>query len=245
VRVVQGQHRVASQPPEWVVDDELIRCPYLRDQTARLPLRLPARPLTRQEVSERLAAGDRRQGFLLYRPRCPTCRACEAIRIEAASFAPDRTQRRVVRRGDEAITTEIGRPQCTREKVALYNRHKIERGLLVGNELIDAVGYEQFLVETCADTIELSYRQHGRLIGVAVADRAADALSALYCFFDPDYERWSPGTYSILKQLALCRAWGLRYLYLGLYVAACAAMAYKARFLPHERLIDGTWRRFE
>ena len=42
-----------------------------------------------------------------------------------------------------------------------------------------------------------------------------------------------------------CRAWGLRYLYLGLYVADCRHLAYKARFLPHERLIQGEWRRFD
>ena len=34
-----------------------------------------------------------------------------------------------------------------------------ERGLRIGTERIDAAGYEQFLVETCADTLEISYRQ--------------------------------------------------------------------------------------
>ena len=47
---------------------------------------------------------------------------------------------------------------------------------------------------------------------------------------------------TVLKQLELCRQLDLRYLYLGLYIAACAPMAYKARFIPHERLVDGTWR---
>ena len=32
---------------------------------------------------------------------------------------------------------------------------------------------------------------------------------------------------------------------LGLFVEGCEAMAYKARFLPHERLVDGEWRVFE
>ena len=125
--------------------------------------------------------------------------------------------------------------------MALYNAHKIERGLLISDGLIDAAGYEQFLVESCADTIELRYRLDGRLIGVAIADRAADALSAVYCFYDPDHAALSLGTYSILKQLALCRTWGLRYLYLGLYVGGCHAMRYKARYLPHERLVGGVW----
>lgn len=245
MNLMRGYPRLPGNPPEWLVADEPMRCPYLPRQTARLPLRLPARPLRRDEFAQRLEAGDRRQGVLLYRPSCPTCRACEAIRIEVETFAASKTQRRTFRRGESEIQTTVARPTPTAEKVTLYNRHKIERALLVGNELVDATSYEQFLVETCADTIELTYRCAGQLVGVAIADRATDALSAVYCFYDPAYARLSLGTYSILKHIALCRAWGLRYLYLGLYVAECASMKYKAHFLPHERRIGGVWQRFE
>jgi leucyl-tRNA---protein transferase len=236
--------RLPGTPPEWLVSDVLTPCPYLPLQTARLPLRLPVRPLQHDECAERLAAGDRRQGLLLYRPNCPMCRACEAIRIDVEAFEPSKTQRRVFRRGERALETYVGRPTLTAEKVRLYNQHKVERDLLIGNELVDAAGYDQFLVETCTDTIELTYRCAGQLVGVAIADRANNALSAVYCFYDPAQGRLSPGTYSILKQIALCRAWGLRYLYLGLYVADCKAMRYKVLFRPHERLIDGAWQRF-
>jgi len=237
--------RLTTDPPEWLVYDEPSACVYLPGQTARLPLRMPARMLNARDLATRLAAGDRRQGVLLYRPSCPTCRACEAIRIDVATFSPDRTQKRVFRRGETLIQTDVQRPRVSAEKVRLYNRHKAERQLLVGADLLDGPEYEQFLVDTCANTFELTYRVDGALIGVAVADRAADALSAVYCFFDPDHARLSPGTYSILKQIELCRTWGLRYLYLGLYVGACRALSYKARFLPHERLIGGEWRRVD
>jgi arginyl-tRNA--protein-N-Asp/Glu arginylyltransferase len=238
------RHGLVGEPPEWIVYDAPVRCPYLPGETARLPLRLPARRLRPHEFAQRLRAGDRRQGLLLYRPSCPTCRACEAIRIDVSAFTPDKTQRRIFRRGEVALRSSIGRPSLTPEKVALYNRHKRERGLLIGDGLIDADGYERFLIDTCTDTIELTYRCEDRLVGVAIADRAADALSAVYSFYDSSYARLSPGTYSILKQIALCRDWGLRHLYLGLYVADCRAMRYKARYLPHERLIAGRWRRF-
>ncbi|HVN85972.1 MAG TPA: arginyltransferase [Candidatus Binatia bacterium] len=244
MRPLNKPRTIAGDPPEWIVHDEPIPCPYLPGQIARLPLRLPARALRATEFSQRLAEGDRRQGRLLYRPNCPSCRACEAIRIEVDAFTPQRTQRRVLRRGDAALQVEIGPPTMTAEKVELYNRHKIERELLVGTDLLDASGYEQFLVDTCVDTVELVYRHAGALVGVAITDRAADSLSAVYCFFDPDYARWSPGAYSILKQIELCRRWDLRYLYLGLYVADCAAMRYKAGYRPHERLVGSTWMRF-
>lgn len=220
-------------------------CPYLPGQTARLPLRLPVRPLQPSEFARRLQMGDRRQGLLLYRPHCPGCRACEPIRIDVRTFAATKTQRRVFRRGEAALQTEIGPATRTVEKLALFNRHKVERGLLLDGALADADAYDQFLVETCTDTFELTYRDRGRLVGVAVTDRATDALSAVYCFYDPAAARLSPGVYSILKQVELCRAWGLRYLYLGFYIADCRSMRYKARYLPHERLIGGVWRRFD
>jgi len=237
--------RLPGTPAEWLVWDEPSRCPYLPAQTARLPLRLPTRRLSRAEFARRLAAGDRRQGLLLYRPNCPACQACEAIRIDVPAFQLSRTQRRVFRRAETTLETAIARPTATEEKVALYNRHKVERDLLIGGDVIDLDGYEQFLVESCTETLELTYRLDGRLVGVAVSDRTTDALSAVYCFYDPGHAGLSIGTYSILKQIELCRTWGLRYLYLGLYVGGCRPMRYKIQYVPHERLIGGEWRRFE
>jgi oligoribonuclease (3'-5' exoribonuclease)/arginyl-tRNA--protein-N-Asp/Glu arginylyltransferase len=242
---VASFRQVGGDPPEWLVHDEPTRCVYLPGETAHLPLRLPTRRLNAAQFARRLEAGDRRQGVLLYRPSCRACRACQPLRLDVARFVPNRTQRRIYRRGEQRLSTHVGRPTVTPEKVALYNRHKIARGLLVSGELLDAGGYEEFLVESCTDSIEIDYRLDGQLIAVAIADRAANALSAVYCYFDPSASVMSPGAYSILKQIALCRQWGLRHLYLGLYVVGCAAMAYKVGYLPHERLIDGAWVRFE
>jgi len=220
-------------------------CVYLPGEIARLPLRLPERRLTAEELSERLEAGDRRQGPLLYRPSCPACQACEPIRIEVGSFRPSRSQRRIYRRGEASIRTRIGRPGVSQERVALYNLHKRERGLGVGEDALDLETYRELFAMTCVDTVELLYESAGELVAVAISDRAADGLSAVYCYFDPSFSHLSPGAYSILKQIELCRAWGLRYLYLGLHVRGCRAMRYKAAYRPHERLIAGEWRRFE
>ena len=82
---------------------------------------------------------------------------------------------------------------------------------------------------TCCETLEIRYRLGGELVGLAIADRSSEALSAVYCYYDPMHERLSLGTYSILKQLELCRLWGLKYLYLGLYIAESVHMRYMAR----------------
>ena len=219
-------------------------CPYLEGQTARLPLRLPIRALRRTEFDRRLSQGDRRQGLLLYRTKCPSCQACEPIRLDVARFEPGRSQRRVFRKGDAELVTELGPLEPTQEKVRLYNRHKHGRNLSAGEDAIDYDGYRAFLGESCCDSFEIRYRHQGKLVGVAITDRSAQALSAVYCYFNPDYGHLSPGTYSILKQVELARRWRLRWVYLGLYIADCAAMAYKGRFLPHDRHRDGAWVEF-
>jgi len=234
-----------GSPPELVVYDEPQPCPYLDGRVARLPLRIPARPLTRAELEHRLRTGDRRQGIFLYHTSCPNCTACEPIRIDVDDFTLGRTHRRVIARGDQQLTVELGPAIADERRIELYNRHKQLRGLGNGRNLIDFDGYREFLVLSSCETFELRYSLAGELIAVALVDRAENGLSAVYCYYDPAYESLSLGTYSILKQVELCRQWGLRYLYLGLFIAESERMRYKARFLPHERLLEGEWVRFE
>jgi arginine-tRNA-protein transferase len=234
---------IPGSPPEIVVYDEPHDCPYVVGRVAVLPLRVPSRRLTGDELDERLAAGDRRQGMFLYRTACPSCSACEPIRLDVNRFTPNRSQRRVLERGDREISLEIGPPVLDPARVELYNRHKRLRGL--GDGEIDLAGYRQFLVMTCCDSFELRYRVGNELVGIALADRSAHALSAVYCIYDPSHRRLGLGTYSILKQVELCRSWGLTHLYLGLYIGDCERMRYKARFFPHERLLGGSWVGFE
>jgi len=235
IRVVPGQ------PPELVVHDLPSTCPYLPDRPARMPLRLPARSLRADELDQRLAAGDRRQGVVLYRTECPDCLACVPLRIQVQKFEPSRTHRRILRRGNSALTLEIGPPTLDDRRVRLYNRHKILRGLGDENGLIDRDGYLAFLVETCCDSFEMRFFREGELVGVAIVDRGRTSLSAMYCYYEPELGQLSIGTYAILKQLELCRSRDMRYLYLGLYVEGSPTMAYKARFFPHQQRRDGRW----
>jgi arginine-tRNA-protein transferase len=236
---------IPGEPPELLVLDKPSRCPYLPERTARLPLRLPIRELSRAELDVRLHSGDRRQGLVLYRPQCPECRACEPIRIPVREILPSRSLRRGVKRAAAALRVEIGPAITDSTRVDLYNQHKLGRGLIDDARQIEAADYTDFLVASCCESFELRYYLGESLIGVAVTDRAEASLSAVYCYYDPAHDKLGIGTFSIMKQIELCLSWGLEYLYLGLYIGDCERMRYKARFLPHERLIGSDWQRFE
>jgi arginine-tRNA-protein transferase len=235
-----------SEPAEIVILDEPEPCPYLPGRTARLPMRLPVRRLTRGETDERMASGDRRYGRLFYRTECPECRACEPLRVPVESFVPSRSQRRALLRGDRELRTEVGEPAVTPRRLEIYEKHKRHRGLASAlEEPLDAALFEAFLVDRSVEAMEFRFWNGETLVGFGICDQGAQSLSAVYCAFDPDYSHLSIGTYSILKHIELARAQGLAYVYLGLHIAENSHVSYKARFVPHERLIAGTWRQFD
>lgn len=242
---MHSQHSSHPDSQEHVVHDVVESCPYLPDQSARMPLRYRALPLTQAEFDQHMESGQRRSGPFMYRPACPSCRACEAIRVEAAKFEFNRTQRRVWQRGRERIEVTVVRPVFDAVRLELFNRHRQERDLARNEGDVSAEGYQMFLVESCCDTWEIDYTIDGRLAGVAICDRGAQSLSAVYCYYDPDFSQHSLGVFSVLMQVELCRSWELKYLYLGYYVAGCSHMSYKQSYKPHERLIGGAWQPFE
>jgi arginine-tRNA-protein transferase len=205
---------------------------------------MPTRLLNQREFEACLVVGDRRTGQFLYNTQCAGCTACEPIRIDVARFVPSRTQARIFKRGERVFRVEVGKPLADAERVALYNRHKQERGLTLEWCDTSEESYREFLVETCCETCEVRYYFDDRLAMVAIVDIGSNSLSAVYTYFNPDLERYSPGVYSVLKEIDLCRAWQKQYLYLGYYVAESGHMRYKATYLPHERRVNGSWREF-
>jgi arginyl-tRNA--protein-N-Asp/Glu arginylyltransferase len=178
---------------------------------------------------------------LLYHPSCPDCQACVPLRVDVERFEPSRSQRRALSRGNRLLSVEQGPLEVSPERLRLYNRHRQLRGLATDGHETESDTYALVLGDTCCESFELRYLAGDEIIAVAVVDRGEQSLSAVYCYYEPEHSRLNPGTYSILTQIELCRSWGLRYLYLGLYIADCRPMIYKARFLPHELLIDGRW----
>jgi arginyl-tRNA--protein-N-Asp/Glu arginylyltransferase len=229
---------------EKVVHEDTEPCPYLPGEVARLPLRWQLRPLNAEELDRSLALGERRVGRMLYRPTCPTCRACEPLRVPVREFQPTKSQRRVLRKNED-LRVEIGPATFSEERLHLYNRHKQERGLGRDERLMTRRGYEGWFIQSCTPTVEMRYYAADRLIGLGILDVGAEDASSVYFYFDPDESKRSLGVFSVMAEIHWMRSRGGRYHYLGLYVAACSHLVYKASYYPHERLIGDRWHRVE
>lgn len=225
------------------VDEE---CPYLRDRTATL--RFGSGLVAAQMYRHLMDAGYRRSGCFVYRPVCRSCHACKVLRVPVASFRMSKGQRRVWNRGNRIFRISIEKPSYTTEKQALYRRYlDYQHG--GAREPLGEEQYRSFLVESSlrGNTFEIQLSAQGRLVGVGVLDRIIDAVSTVYFYFDPEYARYSPGTYSALYEIDLARRWGLAFYYMGFYIETCPSMSYKAHYRPYEiKTPDAAyWRRCE
>lgn len=231
-----------------LVYDGLQRCPYREGQVARMPLYRQLRRLTLAEADVRFGNAERRVGTCLYRTACPTCRACEGLRIPVAEFTPSKSQRRVLNRWQGRARIEYGAVTSSDEKLLMFNRHKHERGLIADDDpIMTDAGYVGWLVHSCVPTMEMRYFLDDRLVGIGVVDLGRTSMSSVYFYFEPDpsLSKFAPGVFSVLQEIELCRRTGRDHLYLGLYVPDCSHLNYKASYRPHERLFDGDWRRVD
>jgi arginine-tRNA-protein transferase len=234
---------MTSKATGRLVYDGLQSCPYLPGRVARMPLYRQLRSLTLDEADHRFSGAERRVGSCLYRTECPGCNSCEGIRIPVDRFKPSKSQRRVLKRWEGRSRVEFGAAAFSPDRLDLFNRHKRERGLQGDDDgEMSAVGYASWLVQTCVHTMEMRYYHDDELVGVGIVDLGRESLSSVYFYFDPDRADLSPGVFSVLQEVELCRRTGRKYLYLGLFVKDCRHLAYKADYEPHERLIGGAWR---
>ena len=222
-------------------------CGYLPDRHWSLQYEMVAN-LAAVEYTERLEQGWRRFGGMLFRPQCPSCRACQSLRVQVRRFQPNRSQRRAWKANHAEIEVRVGRPRVSRAKLKLYDRfHEFQTDSKGWPEhpAKDAQSYRESFVHNPEFTEEWCYFLEGRLAGVGYADRLADCMSAIYFFYDPDLRARSLGTFNVLCLLEECIVRGLTHLYLGYFVEGCRSLEYKANFKPNEVLHpDGKWRDF-
>lgn len=199
--------------------------------------------------------GFRRSQTIAYRPACETCRACVSVRVPVAEFAPSASFRRVLKANRDLIGT-LGPNQPSSEQYTLFRRYLDSRHADGGMIDMTVLDYAMMIEDSHIDTRLVEYRRRGPdsaingrgtgpLVATCLTDVLADGLSMVYSFYDPDLSDRSLGSFVILDHIARAHAMGLPYVYLGYWVEGSRKMAYKARFLPQERLMPQGWARFE
>jgi arginine-tRNA-protein transferase len=219
-------------------------CSYLPDEQEQLLVYAEKNDFQAWRYSQLIQAGFRRSGDQIYRPHCPSCKACKSVRIPVSEFTPSRSQKRILRANRHFSVNVSDAP--SQAYYPLYERYITQRHSDGSMYPPSKEQYNNFILCDWMKTHFVEAYDDGKLIAVAVTDVVDEneqlgALSALYTFFDPDYERASLGTWMILMQIEQAKALGHQYVYLGYYVDGCQKMSYKHNFLPFEEFIDNQW----
>ncbi len=226
-------------------------CPYLPGrQERKVFTHLVGRRAV--QLNEILTQGGfRRSQSIAYRPACESCRACVSVRVLAGAFTPGRSHRRVLARNADLQARMIN-AQPTAEQYGLFRRYLDARHADGGMVDMSVLDYAAMIEDSHVETRLVEYRlpaqpdeAQGALVAVVLTDILSDGLSMVYSFYDPDLAERSLGTFLILDHIAKTHSYGLPYLYLGYWVEGSRKMAYKARFLPQERLGMLSWERVD
>ena len=198
-------------------------------------------------------AGFRRSQTIAYRPACEGCSACISIRIPVDDFKPTRSMRRVMAANRDLIGQVLPN-RATSEYYALFRDYLRTRHPEGGMADMSVMDFTLMVEDSHVTTEIVDYRGRGPdsfingrgagpVLAAALIDVLSDGVSMVYSFYASEEDERSLGTFMILDQIERTRKRGLPYLYLGYFIEESPKMAYKARFLPQERLsIDG-WQR--
>jgi len=216
-------------------------CDYLPGQKSQSAFIDPAKAVSADLYEHLLGLGFRRSGQLIYKPYCENCQQCVPCRLPMHSFKASRSQKRIIKLNSD-LTTRVIPAKFNQEHFDLYLKYQNFRHLGGSMEKFDQTSYKDFIcgsIEQQASFIET--RLNDQLLAIAVTDIFKHANSAVYTFFEPEQQKRSLGTYSILKQIELSQQQQKHFLYLGYFIENCQKMSYKDNFKPLEIYQDESW----
>jgi arginine-tRNA-protein transferase len=229
--------------PRFVSDPHT--CAYLPDRDTTLEYSCD--PALSAEAYEALMnRGYRKFGLMIFRPVCAACTECRPIRLDAAAFKPNRSQRRAIHKNRD-LEVRVGRAVVDAAHLDLYRRYHEMQHSRKNWEFQDS-GEEEYAASFLHNPLpnfELSLWEKSRLCAVALADVTPNTVSAIYHYHEPAMLQRSLGTCALLHLINIARQLQKRWVYLGFYVKGCGSMKYKAAFQPCEIMDEkGIWRPF-
>ena len=215
-------------------------CGYLSDRYSVNIFADPNKEMSIQTYSWLIDHGFRRNGAHLYRPQCPHCSACIPTRVCVGEFKPNRSQQRNLCTNND-IELQIVTKDFYQGHYDLYKQYLHARHTDSPMDESSIEDYREFILGTWSNTQFLEFRFDNKLICVAVFDVLPQGLSAVYSFYDANFNKRGLGTFAILKLIEETATRGLPYLYLGYWIKACNKMSYKSNFRPIEGYINKIW----
>lgn len=217
------------------------RCSYFKDKihTAHVIFNEPGVIVDNEIFEKLLEKGYRRSGLIFYKSICPDCQGCIPIRINVSDFNPSKSQRKVFKKNSHVrILSEENN-----SSVLKYEIMKKYMEVKHGNTSLNYSSFDSNYCSSCVETKDFLYYYEDNLRAVGIVDLTDNCISTVYFYFDPDIKKFSPGVFSVLKEIEFCKTTAREDYYLGYFIKNHTKMDYKANFKPYELLINGKWKK--
>lgn len=167
------------------------------------------------------------------------------VRLNLANFTFSKSLRKLLRKNNSLFRTEFNRSRITPEKEELYQLYKESfPGILaptLRESLLDGEDSNVF------DTYEVNVYEGDKLIGVSFFDVGKDSAASIMGIYDPDYQSYSIGLYTLIAEIAFCLRNNFSYFYPGYVVPGYPRFDYKLRIgkVDYLNLATNEWQAFD
>lgn len=167
------------------------------------------------------------------------------VRLDLDGYQFNKRQRKLLHRNARLFRVSWQPATITPEKENLYRRYRANfPGVLspsLRENLLDGEEYNIF------STYEITIYDREKLIGLSYFDLGHQSSASLMGVYDPDYQKYSLGYYSMLLEMIFCQKHNRRYYYPGYVVPGYERFDYKLRIGPvdYYHLPTGQWLPFD
>ena len=151
------------------------------------------------------------------------------IRLDLREYQFSKSQRKLMRRNAQRFTSEIGRRKFTLEKEMLYANYARQFDGRLSPSLRDNL--EEYDENGVFNTYEVVIRERetNQLVAASYFDLGKESAASILGIYEPDFERYSLGYYSMLLEVEYCLEQGYEYYYPGYVVPGYHRFDYKKR----------------
>lgn len=149
------------------------------------------------------------------------------VRLELENYTFRRSVRKVMRRNERNFRYVFRPGKIDREKERLYQRYRRSFSGMLAPSLKDSLldGEDKNIYHS----IEVCVYDENRLIAFSFFDLGKISAASILGVYDPEYERYSLGFYTMLLEIQYCLDQDLEYYYPGYVVPGYPRFDYKLR----------------
>lgn len=188
--------------------------------------------LAPEKLDEYLARGWFRMGMMIFTCHflCFENELYSAVwtRLPLEDYKFSKSLRKILKRNSERFRVVIRPAEFNTEKDELYQLHKTRFEGYIAPTLSESL-FGNSNRSNIYNTWETSIYEGDKLIGASFFDLGSDSMASIMGLFDPSYERYSLGIFTMLLEIQYGQNQNMQYYYPGYVVPGYERFDYKLR----------------